>query len=217
MNTMRWKRWGLGMMSGIGLLLGSVFAGPAAAQDVVLYEVTEAVATKGIRATGFKSSVATLSGVARTGVAPCPPAIASVVLQGCWVVVRATGRADDVTGIGPVVGSFEVVVQDKNLVDAPEIVVLRGHVGGELDLSPSFQHSRPLGTITGTFFLKGVGGTLMDRQSVKGTFTGVFRLPFSSPVDGKPSYMTDDGGIVPVQTAEFVLGYPAVKLEVTLR
>lgn len=216
--TMSWKRWGLGM-SLVGALMGSAFPAPAAAQtapDVVLYEVTEAVGSKGAGAQGgFKSSVATLSGVARTGVAPCPPAIANATMAGCWVVVRATGRADDITGIGPVVGSFEVVVQDKNVVDSPEIVVLRGHMGGDIDLSPAFQQNRPLGAITGSYTLKGVAGTIMEGQTIKGSFTGVFRLPYTYL--GQASYMNDSGIAVAVQTSEYVLGYPAVKLEVTLR
>jgi hypothetical protein len=233
MNALSLKRWSLGM-SLVGLLIGSVFAGPAAAQtvgsvvdpaavtvpppvaDVVLYEVTEAVGSKGKGAQGgFKSSHATLSGVARTGTAPCPDAIANALMGGCWVVVRATGRADDNTGIGPFVGSFEVVVQDKNTVDSPEIVVLRGHVGGDLDLSPAFQESRPVGTVSGTYTLKGVRNTIMDRQTVKGSFVGKFRLPHMD--NGQPSYLLDDGTTVIVQAAEYVLGYPAVKLEISFK
>jgi hypothetical protein len=149
------------------------------------------------------------------GTAPCPATIATDALNGCWIVVRATGRADDTTGIGPVIGSFEVVVQDKYAVDAPEIIVLRGTIGGEIDLSPAFMHNRPLGTITGTYTLRGVPGTAMNNQTIKGTFTGTFRLPFND--GGQASYLVDNGGTVPVEPGEHVLGYPAVKLEVTLR
>jgi len=215
MNAMSWKRWSLGM-SLVCLLMGSVFAGPAAAQDVTLYEVTEAVGSKGNGAQGgFKSSQATLAGVAKTSTAPCPPTIANLTMGGCWVVVRATGRADDTTGIGPFVGSFEVVVQDKTTIDSPEIVVLRGHVGGDLDLSPAFQQNRPVGTLTGSYTLKGVAGTVMDKQTVKGNFTGTFRLPYTYL--GQASYMLDDGTAVVVKASEYVLGYPAVKLEVIFR
>jgi hypothetical protein len=236
--TMSWKRWSVGISS-VCLMAGSLFASPAAAQglldtvttvvttptvlpsppasDVVMYEVTEAVGSKGNGTTGgFKSSQATLAGVAKTGTPPCPAEIANVAMSGCWVVVRATGRADDLTGIGPFVGSFEVVVQDKNVVDAPEVVVLRGHVGGDMDLSPAFQQGKPLGTVTGTYALKGVQNTVMAGRTIKGNYTGRFRLPHT--VAGQATYMLDDLLTnIAVDPAEYVLGYPAVKLEVTFK
>jgi hypothetical protein len=222
---MNWKRWSVGM-SVVGVLMGSAFAGSAFAQsavpDVVLYEVTEAVTTKGgNRPTGFRSSTATLAGVARSGVAACPEAIATPALNGCWVVVRAVGRADDSTGKGHVVGSFEVLIQDRNQTDSPEIVVLRGNVGAQIDLSPAFERNVPTGTISGSFRLRGVPGTVMEERTVKGEFTGVFRMPFM--VYGQAMYVIGDpllGQVsvqVPVQAAEYVLGSPAVKLEVTFR
>jgi len=213
---MNWKRWSTAMSLGI-VLMGSVFAGAAMAADAVLYEVTEAVASKGAgsQGTGFRSSTATLSGVVRTGTAGCSEAIATPALQGCWVIVRAVGRANDDTGVGPIVGSFEVVVQDRNQTDSPEIVVLRGHVGGSIDLSPAFQQNRPVGSTSGSFTLIGVPGTVMSGQVVRGDFTGVFRLPYMN--NGHASYLSDDNNPVLVQNAEYVLGYPAVKLEVTFR
>jgi len=220
---MNWKRWSVGM-SMVGVLMGSAFAGSAFAQsaalpDVVLYEVTEAVTAKGgNRQNGFRSSTATLAGVVRSGVAACPAAIATETLGGCWVVVRAVGRADDTTGKGPIVASFEVLVQDRNQTDSPEIVVLRGHVGAQLDLSPAFERDVPTGTISGSFKLRGVPGTVMQDRTVKGEFTGVFRMPFM--LNGQAMYMVGDPLVpvrVPVQAAEYVLGSPAVKLEVTFR
>ena len=211
---MNCKRWSTAMAMGI-VLMGSVFAGAAMAADAVLYEVTEAVASKGAgsQGTGFRSSTATLSGVVRTGTAGCTAAIATPAIQGCWVIVRAVGRANDDTGKGPIVGSFEVVVQDQNQTDSPEIVVLRGHVGGNIDLSPAFTQNRPLGSVSGSYTLIGVPGTVMSGQTVHGDFTGTFRLPYMN--NGQASYLGDNDSPVGVQSTEYVLGYPAVKLEVT--
>lgn len=216
---MNWKRWSTAMSLGI-VLMGSVFAGAAMAADAVLYEVTEAVASKGApnsQSTAFRSSTATLSGVVSTGTAGCSAAIATPALQGCWVIVRAVGRANDDTGMGPIVGSFEVVVQDRNQVDSPEIVVLRGHVGGHIDLSPAFLQNRPIGTVSGSYTLHGVPGTVMSGQTHRGEFTGVFRLPYMN--NGQAWYLGvgEDNNPVAVQNAEYVLGYPAVKLEITFR
>jgi hypothetical protein len=245
--TMSWKRWSIGISSIcllMGSVLSSPAAAQSLldtttttvtnttttvtnttttvvpttpSADVVLYEVTEAVGSKGKGAAGgFKSSHATLAGVARIGTAPCPDVIATVAMGGCWIVVRATGRADDTTGIGPFVGSFEVVVQDKNATDAPETVVLRGHVAGDIDLSPAFTQGKPLGTLVGTYTLKGLQNTVMAGKTIKGSFTGKFRLPYT--VSGQVLYMLDDLLTnVLVDPAEYVLGYPAVKLEITLQ
>ena len=239
---MSWRRWAFAIAVAIPLL-GSITAGRAEADllgsltgtvtevlnpvttaivgttqgpDAVLYEVTEAVGSKqGSNGKTFKSSSATLGGVAKAGTSLCPAAIASTRIDGCWIVVRALGSADDYTGVGPVYGMIEVVVQDKNKTDSPETTVLRGSIYGNMDLSPAFLQGRPSGSITGSFSLKGVYGTSMYGKSIGGSFTGKFRLPFSA--NGQTVYMRDDGAIVPVHHSEYVLGYPAVRLEIDIR
>src|SRR5713226_5710366 len=104
----------------MGLLWFAVTGvGPVGAADVVLYEVTEAVRLG--KSGSFKSSTATLSGVSRVGTVICPDWFATQLgLPECTVTVNAIGKADDVTGVGPASGTFNVLIQDANNVDAPE-------------------------------------------------------------------------------------------------
>jgi hypothetical protein len=187
-------------------------SGPAAALDGVLYEVTEAVKVTG-KGGVFKSSTATLTGDLAPGTALCPTWLTQQLnMAACTIVVRATGRADDATGIGPAGGDFDIVVQDWNNVDAPETIVMRGTMTGTIDLSPAFTKQQPIGSIAGKFNATGVPGTIMANNRVAGSFTGTFRLPFR--VAGKASYLMDDGTVAPAQPQEFSLGQAMVRLEV---
>jgi hypothetical protein len=189
------------------------FTGPAAAADAVLYEVTEAVKVSG-KGGAFKSSTATLTGDIAPGTALCPTWLTQQLnTASCTIIVRAVGRADDTTGIGPAGGDFDIVVQDWNSVDAPEIIVMKGSINGTIDLSPVFTKQQPLGAISGTFTARGIVGSVMAGSRVTGTFAGTFRLPFRSA--GKASYLMDDGTITVVQPQEFSLGQAMVRLEVS--
>ena len=202
-------------------MLGCVFAmmvailgitGPASAVDGVLYEVTEAVKVTG-KGGMFKSSTATLTGDLAAGTGLCPTWLTQQLnMASCMIVVRATGKADDVTGIGPALGDFDIVVQDWNNTDAPETVVMKGTLNGTIDLSPAFTKQQPLGSISGKFTAVGVANGVMAGAKAAGTFTGTFRLPFRHA--GKASYLMDDGTIVPAAPQEFSLGQAMVRLEV---
>jgi hypothetical protein len=201
-------------LAGLALLAGVLGAGvPAHAADGVLYEVTEAVKVTGKGGT-FKSSTATLTGAIAPGTALCPAWLTQQLnLTACSIVVRATGRADDTSGIGPAGGDFDIVVQDWNSADAPEIVVMKGTMNGTIDLSPAFQSQQPLGSISGKFNAIGLAGSPLAGHRAAGTFDGRFRLPFRS--GGKASYLMDDGSIVAAQPQEFSLGQAMVRLEVS--
>lgn len=187
---------------------------PARAADAVLYEVTEAVRLG--KGGSFKSSKATLAGVAASGTVLCPTWLTTELqIEGCTITVNALGRADDATGYGPVSGTFDVLMQDVNSVDMPEIVIMRGTVTGTLDLSPAFVDKKPRGMITGEFQGSGVAGTAMAGQRARGRFDGVFRIPFRN--NGKPSYLLDDESTVAVTPGEFILGSAMVRLELTFR
>ena len=112
-------------------------------------------------------------------------------------------------------GSFDVLMQDVNSVDAPEIVIMRGSLSGTLDLSPAFVDKKPRGLITGEFHGAGVAGSPMAGQQARGRFDGTFRIPFRN--NGKPSYLLDDESVVLVTPAEFILGSAMVRLELTFR
>jgi hypothetical protein len=194
----------------MGAVLG--ISAPASAVDAILYEVTEAVKVTG-KGGAFKSSTATLTGEVAGGTPLCPTWLTQQYgLSSCTIVVRATGRADDATGIGPAGGDFDVVIQDWNNTDAPEIVVMKGNMQGTIDLSPAFQKQQPLGSISGKFIANGLSQGVMAGAKASGTFAGTFRLPFRQ--GGKPSYLLDDGSIVLAQPQEFSLGQAMVRLEV---
>jgi hypothetical protein len=188
-------------------------SGVAEAQDVLLYELTESVRSTG-RGGAFKSSDSTLAGWVHSGTAICPTAMG---LEVCSVTVRARGRASDDTGIGPVTGTFQIVVQDANSVDGAELVVATGSLSGDLDLSPVFLRSTPLGTITGSYSMAGVKNTVLANHKARGWFTGTFRIPYVDDASGRVSYLMDDGRIVPVQPEETSLGVATVRLELRLQ
>lgn len=190
-------------------------ASPAGAADAVLYELTEAVKIEDA-AGRFKSSQATLAGTIAAGTPLCPRSlVAQVRASNCSLTVRAVGKADDATGTGPVTADIQVLVQDANQVDAPEVVVIKGRVHGTLDMSPAFLRQIPLGSITGRFTASGVPGSPAAGFSGSGAFNGVFRIPFEH--NGRPSYLLDNGSIEPVRSHERALGIPTVRLEIDLR
>jgi hypothetical protein len=207
------------MMMTVASLAGAVSA--ASAADVVLYEVSEAVKLDASGAGKFKRNSGTLFGSARAGIVLCPQFIVDTLdrtgtTPTCAISVQATGKADDGTGIGPVSGTITVLMQDKNDTDAPEIAVISGSITGTMDMSPAFQTGRPLGSITGRFDAQGAPGTIAKGYKASGSFTGTFRLPFMLEGVSRPQYMLDDGRTVAIDPAEYVLRYPAVRLEVTI-
>ena len=201
-------------------VFGAVGAGQAT--DVTLYEVSEAVKLDPNNGGKFKSNSGTLSGWSEAGNVLCPQWIVDALDQTtdvkkvCGISIQATGNADDVTGIGPVSGTLTVLAQDKNTVDAPEIVVVSGRISGTIDMSPAFRDGRPLGSISGRFDVQGANGTIANGYQASGNFRGTFRLPFVLDGVGRPQYMMDNGSTVAIGTSEYVLRYPAVRLEVTL-
>jgi hypothetical protein len=188
-------------------------SGVAHAQDVdvVLYELTESVKVNGKTGT-FKSSEATLLGWARRGSVICPE---SLNLPRCSVTVRAVGKASDETGLGPIDGHFQIMVERFNPFDAAELAVATGSLKGQIDLSPLFLRETPLGSATGQFELKGMKDTQLENYKAKGDFTATFRLPV--PHNGVISYMMDDGTYESVQPEETALSIAAVRVELRLK
>ena len=210
------------MMVAAGLVTLGSWSGVAEAADITLYEVSEAVKLDAKKGGKFKSNAGTLTGWARAGSAVCPQFIVDALdkttaaTKVCLLSIDATGKADDITGVGPVEGKIAVLFQDKNDVDAPEIIVLTGKINGTINMSPAFQQARPLGSISGKYEIEGVSDTIAKGYKVAGTYTGTFRLPFVTQDLTTPQYLLDDGQTVAIQPAEYVLRYPAVRLEVNL-
>ena len=223
-----WKRimvWSLAALS-CAWLAGPASAGPkknivvdVPGAEAVLYEVTENMyliddlgnvvlpenATR-------RQADASLYGWAKVGNLLCPAAIlvTNPRTETCSVTADGIDNLSLVTGKGAVTGTYAVVVQDDNAVDAPEYVVMNGAFRGDMDLS-----IRPLGKVVGTFSPTGAV------QGVK--FCGTFRLPFAISRAGKREqpkrlgdafYLADDGkSLIPVQKAEMSLGMATVRLE----
>jgi len=183
----------------------------AHAVDGTLYEVSEAITLKS-NGKAFKSSEATLSGRINAGTPLCPSLAATALgTDSCWIIVHATGGADDTSGLGPIRGTMFVMAEFRNAADAPELEILSADFSGELDLSPALLHQIPRGTIVGKYSARGEKNTIMDGYKVQGDFQGVFRIPFL--YGPQPSYLLDDGRVVPLELNEYSIGQPTPRLE----
>ena len=205
-----------------GVLLALALTAPATlttlpptahAVDGMLYEVSEAIDLKS-NGKGFKSSEATLSGRIKAGTPLCPSSVATELgTDSCWVIVHATGGADDSSGVGPVRGTIFVLAEFRNAADAPELKILSADFDGQLDLSPAFFQQIPRGTITGKYSARGEKNSIMDGYKIQGAFQGVFRIPFLN--GQQASYLLDDGRVVPLAPNEYSVGQPTPRLELT--
>jgi hypothetical protein len=198
----------------------------AANSDATLYEATEnmRLTRRGSLAQSRKAT-SELMGVVRRGSPLCP-----VVAPGTGhCTVNATGHdtINLTTGMGSLDGTLTVVVQDTNLVDSPEVVVMKGKFLGTIDFTPALFLGLPFGTAEAHLVVNGVGRI---------PFTGTFRQPISGatlPDFLNPCPTTDracavyfagftNSHSVPVpefvlvQPNEFALSFAAVRFEITL-
>jgi hypothetical protein len=149
------------------------------AADATLYELTENMKTSKFRNGSYRSAVSQLSGWANLGTPLCPKRLVTVLSpEATKCVINATGHdnINTATGLGAFWGTYTVVVQGDNAVDAPELVVLNGSFRGEMNFAPALIKGIPYGTVTGV--LKG------PRGEGSFPFTGVFRLPFAGNYAG---------------------------------
>lgn len=231
MTSICWKSAVTWSLLGLMFLLFVLMMGPlpalAGSPDAVLYEVTEDMYVKDANGNfvtsvvpgGRRSAVAQLSGWAKVGTPLCPHSVLALNPKAKKCTVNATG-ADDLsldTGKGTLAGSYSVVVQGDNKVDAPEFVVMTGTFKGDADLSLSMGGQAPIGFIT-----NGVA-TIDGRPGAEFKFTGTFRLPFSLGTAGRyyrPNreldayYLGDNGAPHRVKDNERSLGMPTVRLEI---
>ena len=231
MTSICWKSAVTWSLLALMFLLFMLMVGPlpalAGSPDAVLYEVTEDMYLKdasgnfvsGVATAARRSAVAQLSGWAKIGTPLCPAYVRLIVPKAKRCTVNATG-ADDLslaTGTGTLGGTYAVVVQGDNNVDAPEFVILTGTFSGKADLSLSLSGQAPLGVIT-----DGVG-TIDGYSEAIFKFTGTFRLPFALDEVGQRRqprresnayYLNDHGRAVEVKNEERSLGMPTVRLEI---
>lgn len=231
MTSICWKSAVTWSLLALMFLLFVLMVGPlpalAGSPDAVLYEVTEDMYLKdasgnfvsGVATAARRSAVAQLSGWAKIGTPLCPAYVRLIVPKAKRCTVNATG-ADDLslaTGTGTLGGTYAVVVQGDNNVDAPEFVIMTGTFSGKADLSLSLSGQAPLGVIT-----DGVG-TIDGYSEAIFKFTGTFRLPFALDEVGQRRqprresdayYLNDHGRAVEVKNEERSLGMPTVRLEI---
>jgi len=231
MASICWKSAVTWSLLALMFLLFVLMVGPlpalAGSPDAVLYEVTEDMYLKdasgnfvsGVATAARRSAVAQLSGWAKIGTPLCPAYVRLIVPKAKRCTVNATG-ADDLslaTGTGTLGGTYAVVVQGDNNVDAPEFVIMTGTFFGKADLSLSLSGQAPLGVIT-----DGVG-TIDGYSEATFKFTGTFRLPFALDEVGQRRqprresdayYLNDHGRAVEVKNEERSLGMPTVRLEI---
>ncbi len=206
--------------------------GLAAAQNAVLYEVTETMKITG-GGSGRRDASAALMGTVNAGTSLCPAALAKYLgVEKCSIVADGVSSIDLSTGKGPLGGKFAVVVQDNNSVDAAEFAIAKGKIKGRIDLSPAVLYNHPLGTLQGTWTAKGEQHGPLAGLRIQGTVWGVFRLPFVLGIpdgclsDGNPDdcwHVTDPlywfgpgpADVASVRYGELSLGVPTVRLELT--
>jgi len=194
----------------------------------ILYEITETVKFTGSGVTTTRDAVAVLLGSAKVGTPLCPagiplppplPPLVDPATQRCTITAMGTDVVPLATGIGPVSGTFSVVVNapGNSSVHIPDLPILTGTFQGTNDLSLAVLHGVPLGFIRGVFTVDQTGQVL--------PFSGTFRLPFAFDANGQAKeaedgerdvfYLGDDGRLIEVRGNERVLGLSPVRLELT--
>jgi hypothetical protein len=233
----------------------------AIAADATLYELSEEMT---VDSEGYRWATASFQGTAQLGTALCPQILATLLARGdnpiyvtsCTVSGVGSDKVDIATdphtgwplrstfGTGTLWGTFAVVVNADNAVDAPEYVVMTGSFRGEMALTPPAQLSakrHAWGPSTQRIMLRnGVftpenilgftpaqlgyyfGAPAEMLGIAPANFSGMFRLPFSLANGQKlkarkhvPAFYLDDTDrAVPLRRDETTLGYPAVRIEV---
>jgi hypothetical protein len=136
------------------------------------------------------------------------------------------------TGLGPVSGTFDVVINapGNSSVHVPDLPVISGTFSGTVDLSLAVLHHVPLGSIAGSFTITrtadpttGMLGKLPE--PIVWPFNGTFRMPFKLDAHGRfqrsernnaAFYLSDDlVKLIPVRAFERSTGFPDVRLEVS--
>jgi hypothetical protein len=190
----------------------------APGSDATLYEATENMKVIGKRSSVSRLRKATseLMGVVQRGSPLCP--LEAPGTGHCTVNATGHDTIDLTTGLGSLHGTLTVVAQDSNLVDSPEVVVMKGKFRGTIDFTPIIVgvpptlERLPFGTAEARLVVDGVGRI---------PFTGIFRQPVD--LGFGPVYYTGNGfppatlaDFTPVKANEFALSFAAVRFEITL-
>jgi hypothetical protein len=204
---------------------------------VTLYEISERVtfdpdpSSPGVIR---RNAISPLQGFAEVGTPLCPSELLISVprIRSCTVIATGTDSVSTVSGVGPVSGTFDVVINapGNSSVHVPDLPVISGTFSGQVDLSLAVLHHVPLGSIAGSFTITqtadpatGMLGPLP--QPVVLPFKGTFRMPFAIDTHARhvksdrkhaAFYLADDLRTLSlVRPTELSIGFPTVRLEVT--
>ena len=203
----------------------------ATGTGATLYEVSERVTfdpdptNSGVI---LRNATSPLLGFAELGTPLCPTMLQASFpqMKRCSVIALGSDNVSTVTGRGPVVGAFDIVINapGNSTVHVPDLPVISGTFRGEIDLSLAVLHHVPLGSITGTFTIP----TLDQRGQLtlaEVPFSGTFRLPFGIDDLGRvvkhdddethgAFYLADDmRTLIRIRSKERSIGFPTVRLE----
>ena len=204
------------------------------ATGVTLYEVSERVTFDDVEGVIFRNAVSPLQGFAALGTPLCPSKLLISVprIESCTVIAIGTDSVSTQTGVGPVSGTFDVVINApvNSSVHVPDLPVISGTFGGTVDLSFAVLHRIPLGSIDGVFTITraadpATGAVESLSRPVVLPFRGTFRMPFKlddrgrfarSVRDRLAFYLGDDfRKLIVVRAFERSTGFPTVRLEVS--
>jgi hypothetical protein len=190
----------------------------AVAADATLYELSEEMT---IDAEGYRLATSSFQGTAALGTPLCPQILATLLAYGdkpvhiksCTVTGVGSDKVDIATdttgrplratyGSGRLWGTFAVVVNADNLIDAPEYVVMTGTFGGDMFLTAPAEltgkkqtaggpATQRINLMNGVFEPKNILGWSPEQLATAmkapvealglapAAFSGVFRLPFA--------------------------------------
>src|SRR2546425_7627996 len=206
---------------------------------VTLYEISERVTFDPDPDPSFagvirRNATSPLQGFAEVGTPLCPSDLLISVprMKSCTVIATGKDTVSTATGLGPVSGTFDVVINapGNSSVHVPDLPVISGTFSGDVDLSLAVLHHVPLGSIMGSFTITqladpatGMLGPLS--QPVVLPFKGTFRMPFAIDTHARrvrsdrkraAFYLADDFRTLSlVRPTELSVGFPTVRLEVT--
>jgi hypothetical protein len=218
------------IFAGLALALLVLPTAGYAQATVTLYEISERVTYSPKNLTDsvviIRNATAPLLGFADLGTPLCPSELLVTAprIKSCTVIATGTNEVSTVTGIGPVRGTFDVVVNapGNRKGHVPNMPMIAGTFDGTMDLSPAVLLQVPLGSMTGNLTITEMAdgsGTLAPVTPVILPFTGTFRLPFEIDSPGRSSreayYLADDLiTLIEVKDRERSVGFPTVRLEV---
>ncbi len=237
-QDMKWTFRFAGLVVMLLVLAAAAHAGDrdeaTGATGVTLYEVSERVTFDEAQGVVMRNATSPLQGFAALGTPLCPSQllISAPRIRSCTVIATGTDSVSTQNGVGPVSGTFDVVINapGNSSVHVPDLPVISGTFSGTVDLSLAVLHHVPLGSIDGVFTITQTAdprtGALSGLpQPVVLPFRGTFRMPFTVGTRGRfergdreheAFYLDDDfRTLIRVRAFERSTGFPDVRLEVT--